>query len=126
MEEEVKQSVEQQSVVGPTLAKPKKWTDMKLLVKELKEQVVQRYLEDPLLYEGRKFDLRVFMVVSCMRPYLVLYNSGYVRLSLNQYSTTSFTKEDKCTHLTNNSVQKNHPQYKALKESSIIPVTQLV
>ena len=61
----------------------KRWTNMNLLVKELNEIVVQRYVENPLLVEGRKFDIRAFMIVTCMKPYLVLYNHGYVRLSLN-------------------------------------------
>ena len=97
---------------------------MNLLVKELKEQVVQRYLENPLLVGGRKFDLRVFMVVQCMKPYLVLHQEGYARLSLNKYSTENFAK-DKITHLTNNSVQKNHPDYKSLKEQSIMSINAL-
>jgi hypothetical protein len=43
------------------------------------------------------------MVVASMKPYLVLYNHGYVRLSLNEYTTDDFEK-NKITHLTNNSV----------------------
>ena len=97
---------------------------MNLLVKELKEQVVQKYMENPLLVDGRKFDIRAFMVIICMKPYLVLYNYGYVRLSLNKYTTENFEK-DKITHLTNNSVQKNHPDYKTLKDSSIMSVDNL-
>jgi len=94
---------------------------MNLLVKELNEIVVQRYVENPLLVEGRKFDIRAYMLVVCMKPYLVLYNHGYVRLSLNQYTTEGFEK-DLITHLTNNSVQKHHPDYKNLKEKSIISI----
>ena len=59
-----------------------------------------------------------------MKPYLVLYNHGYVRLSLNPYTTENF-ENDKITHLTNNSVQKNHPEYKSLKEKSIISLESL-
>ena len=98
---------------------------MNLLAKELREIVVQKYIENPLLIDGRKFDLRVYMIVVCMKPYLVLYQSGYVRMSLNPYSTENFAK-DKITHLTNNSVQKNHPDYKNLKEKSIISIDSLV
>ena len=56
---------------------------MNMLAKELKEIVVQKYVENPLLVENRKFDLRVYMIVQCMKPYLVLYHPGYVRMSLN-------------------------------------------
>lgn len=84
-------------------APKKKWDNMNLLAKELREIVVQKYCENPLLVDGRKFDIRAYMVVICMKPYLVLYNPGYVRLSLNPYTTENFGK-DKLTHLTNNSV----------------------
>ena len=98
---------------------------MNLLAKELRELVVQKYIENPLLIDGRKFDIRAYMIVVCMKPYLVLYQSGYVRMSLNAYTTENFAK-DKITHLTNNSVQKNHPEYKTLKEKSIISIESLV
>jgi len=76
---------------------------MNLLAKELGGIVVQKYCENPLLVDGRKFDIRAFMVVVCMKPYFVIYNPGYVRMSLNPYTTENFAK-DKLTHLTNNSV----------------------
>lgn len=98
---------------------------MNLLAKELREIVVQKYIENPLLIDGRKFDIRAYMIVVCMKPYLVLYQAGYVRMSLNTYTTENFAK-DKITHLTNNSVQKNHPDYKNLKEKSIISIDSLV
>lgn len=98
---------------------------MNLLAKELRELVVQKYIENPLLIDGRKFDIRAYMIVVCMKPYLVLYQPGYVRMSLNTYTTENFAK-DKITHLTNNSVQKNHPEYKTLKEKSIISIESLV
>ena len=44
------------------------------------------------------------MIVVCMKPYLVLYQPGYVRMSLNPYTTENFGKDSKMTHLTNNSV----------------------
>ncbi len=64
------------------------------------------------------------MIVICMKPYLVLYQPGYVRMCLNPYTVANFGK-DKLTHLTNNSVQKNHPEYKNLKEKSIISIDDL-
>ena len=99
---------------------------MNILAKELREIVVQKYCENPLLVDGRKFDLRAYMVITCMKPYLVLYQPGYVRMSLNPYTTENFGKESKMTHLTNNSVQKNHPDYKNLKEKSIISIEALI
>ncbi len=78
-----------------------------------------------MLVDGRKFDIRAYMIVVCMKPYLVLYNPGYVRMCLNPYTTENFAK-DKLTHLTNNSVQKNHPDYKTMKDKSIISINALI
>jgi hypothetical protein len=105
IEEGKEEPVTQQSVIiqEEGQQKKKKWTNMNLLAKELRELVVQKYQENPLLVEGRKFDIRAFMVIQSMKPYLVLYQPGYVRMSLNPYSTENFEK-NKITHLTNNSV----------------------
>jgi len=121
------QKLEQKTLIEEEKASaPKrKWKDMNLLAKELGGVVVQKYCENPLLVDGRKFDIRAYMLVVCMKPYFVIYNPGYVRMSLNEYTTENFAK-DKLTHLTNNSVQKNHPEFKTLKEKSIISIDALI
>lgn len=45
--------------------------------------IVQRYLEKPALYMGRKFDIRAYMIVLCSKPWFVVSNPGYARVSLN-------------------------------------------
>jgi len=100
------------------------------LVKELDKVVVQKYLENPLLIRGHKFDLRMFMIVLCAKPYFVIDGPGYARLSLNKFTVEDFNnsemvEESRITHLTNASVQRRHKQYKELKESSIISMDAL-
>ena len=57
---------------------------------------------------------------------MVLYNNGYCRISLNDFNLEDFnTKEGKITHMTNNSVQKKHPDYKEKKEETIIDMEEL-
>lgn len=66
------------------------------------------------------------MLIACSKPYLVLYNEGYCRISLNDFNLEDFnTKEGKITHMTNNSVQKKHPEYKDRKEDTIIGMNVL-
>lgn len=89
---------------------------------------MQKYLENPSLVNNRKYDIRYFMLVACTKPLLVLTNTGYARISLEEYTTENFganSKEDKTTHLTNASVQKYHPKFKELKEDTIYSMDML-
>jgi hypothetical protein len=82
----------------------KKSSNLNALVKELKDVVVQRYIENPLLINGRKFDIRAFMIVICSKPYFVYAHPGYARISLNQFTCDDFGEKNdlaRCTHLTN-------------------------
>lgn len=57
-----------------------------------------RYIANPLLIEGRKFDIRCYMLIANMMPYLVLYHDGYIRLSMYLYDNDS---DNLIAHLTN-------------------------
>jgi len=59
---------------------------------------VCRYISRPLLLEGKKFDLRVYMLVANTAPFVVLYRKGYVRLCIGEYRTDS---DVMTAHLTN-------------------------
>lgn len=52
--------------------------------------VVQEYLEDPLLLEGRKMDLRLYVTVTSYNPLTVyLHEEGLVRLAAEPYDEPS-------------------------------------
>ena len=59
---------------------------------------VFRYIKEPLLLNGKKFDIRAYVLIASTHPYLVLYHKSYVRLSMQDYDTES---EDLTAHLTN-------------------------
>ncbi|CAH1779549.1 unnamed protein product [Owenia fusiformis] len=72
--------------------------------------VVQRYIEDPYLIGGRKFDLRVYVLVTSYVPLKAwLYRSGFARLSNSRFSMDSI--DDAYVHLTNVAIQKTAPDY---------------
>lgn len=90
--------------------------------------MIQKYNEKPSLIRNRKYDVRYFMLIACTKPYLVLTHTGYARISLEEYGTEGFgsgTKEDRACHMTNASVQKFHPDFKAKKEETIMTMDQV-
>ena len=54
-----------------------------------------------MLYDQRKYDFRVYMVIVSTKPLIILYHDGYVRIAFNEYDPKS---QDKKTHLTNNKI----------------------
>ena len=59
---------------------------------------LHRYVSAPLLLEGKKFDLRVYMLIANTSPFVVLYRKGYVRLCLGDYRSDT---DALSAHLTN-------------------------
>jgi len=83
-------------------------------VKELgrKRGVIQRYVPNPLLIFGYKFDLRIYVVILSYDPLKVYINDeGLVRLATEKYSASPDTLEKQTMHLTNYSVNKASPAF---------------
>lgn len=68
--------------------------------------IIQKYIECPLQYKGRKFDIRVFMLITWMngRIRAYYYEPGYVRTSSKEFNQTNI--DNRFIHLTNEAVQK--------------------
>ena len=75
-----------------------------------------RYIENPLLVKGRKFDIRSYMLVIAARPFVVLYHPGYLRLTCGAYDSSS---SNLAVHLTNQFVQKQQEEYAAMREDTV-------
>lgn len=81
--------------------------------------VVQRYIANPLLIDGFKFDLRVYVVVLSYEPLKIfLFDEGLVRLATQKYSADADTLGVRTMHLTNYSVNKLSPDYESNMDSS--------
>nr|XP_046199791.1 probable tubulin polyglutamylase TTLL9 isoform X3 [Oncorhynchus gorbuscha] len=77
---------------------------------QVESYVAQRYIENPYLISGRKFDLRVYVLVTSYIPLKAwLYRDGFARFSSTRFSLTSI--DDQYVHLTNVAVQKTAPDY---------------
>ncbi|KPP58837.1 hypothetical protein Z043_123298 [Scleropages formosus] len=77
--------------------------------------VVQRYISDPLLISGYKFDLRLYVCVKSFHPLTVyIHQEGLVRFATEKYSLASLG--NLFAHLTNTSINKLGPCYGFEKE----------
>ena len=71
--------------------------------------IVQRYISDPLLINGHKFDLRIYVCVTSYEPLRIyVYKEGLARFASEQYSMKD-VKTNLFNQLTNYSInKKNH------------------
>ncbi|MBN3306480.1 TTLL2 polyglutamylase, partial [Amia calva] len=77
--------------------------------------IVQRYISNPLLVSGYKFDLRIYVCVRSFHPLTVyMYQEGLVRFATEKYKLTSL--DNPFAHLTNTSINKFGPSYTTDKE----------
>ena len=72
--------------------------------------IIQKYIEDPMLIKGRKFDIRVWVLITHNLD-CYFFKEGYIRTSSKEYNTESTGFDDEFVHLTNNAIQKNCPGY---------------
>ena len=69
--------------------------------------VVQKYIEKPLLYFGRKFDIRIWVLLSFdLKVYV--FKEGHLKTCSNEYDINS---NDIFSHLTNYSLQKHNKNF---------------
>ncbi|XP_042359887.1 probable tubulin polyglutamylase TTLL2 [Plectropomus leopardus] len=77
--------------------------------------IVQRYISNPLLISGYKFDLRIYVCVKSFHPLTVyIHQEGLVRFATEKYNLSSL--HNLYAHLTNTSINKFGPFYKTEKE----------
>jgi len=72
--------------------------------------IIQKYIEHPLLFKGRKFDIRCFALITSINGYIkaYYYQEGYLRTSSKDYSVDDFSKS---VHLTNEAVQIRYDDF---------------
>ena len=74
-------------------------------IKPEKNVLIQRYIRDPHLIDGYKYDIRVYVAVTSLDPLRVyVYREGLVRLATEKYTEDGDDLKRRCMHLTNYSV----------------------
>mmetsp|Transcript_21428 Transcript_21428/g.31037 ORF Transcript_21428/g.31037 Transcript_21428/m.31037 type:complete len:826 (-) Transcript_21428:53-2530(-) len=93
----------------------------------LPKGIVQEYIMRPLLVDGYKFDLRVYMLIAQVMPHTIVYfYPGYARRTLKPYTLDLSSLEDSVVHLSNTSIQKKSSDFKEHKDSQILTREELV
>jgi Tubulin-tyrosine ligase family len=73
--------------------------------------IISKYISNPFLINGLKFDLRIYVMVTSMDPWRIyIYNEGLARFAVEQYDPTTY-KTGKHAHLTNFSLNKKNEKF---------------
>ena len=73
---------------------------------------MSQYISNPHLIDGFKYDLRIYVVVTCFEPLKIyIFKEGLVRFATQKYSNNPKHLEKRFIHLTNYSVNKKAEDY---------------
>lgn len=79
--------------------------------------VVSHYIENPLLINGLKFDMRIYVGITCFHPLRIyMYEEGLARFATYEYKAEP--KENAYAHLTNYSLNKFSDQFVANEDEN--------
>ena len=84
--------------------------------------VIQKYLDSPLLYYGRKFDIRCYILVDyCFNVYMC--REGHLKACSQQYDLNNL---DIFTHITNYSLQKRCKDFAKYEQGNEISFKKFI
>ena len=85
--------------------------------------LIQKYIEKPLLYQGRKFDIRLWVLFIGNKPDNVyIFKEGHSKATCGNYDLNS---KDIYVHLTNYSIQKYNSDFSKIEIGNEIPFKDL-
>lgn len=71
-----------------------------------------RYIDNPYLINGKKFDIRLFTLVTSFDPLrLYVFEDGLVRFATEDYSTDPALFRNRFVHLTNFAINKKSKKF---------------
>jgi hypothetical protein len=91
-----------------------------ILNKSVQGVLVSDYIQDPLLINGLKFDLRIYVLVTSFNPLRVyIYEEGLVRFATEPFTLDPAQMSNRFIHLTNYSINKFSDKYVEYLEEGI-------
>eukprot|EP00833_Pecoramyces_ruminatium_P016475 jgi/Orpsp1_1/1190507/evm.model.d7180000079446.1 len=83
--------------------------------------IITKYISDPLLIEGRKFDLRIYLLVTGHDPLKIyMYEDCFARLSTEEFNLDLKGLSNLYRHLTNVSINKRNSSKKSFSHDDFI------
>ena len=72
--------------------------------------IISKYIQNPLLINDLKFDIRIYVLVTCFDPLRIyIYDEGLARFACETYNLNN--KANRFSHLTNYSVNKKNDKF---------------
>jgi hypothetical protein len=97
-----------------------KFQDLCLKYEESPNFLVQKYIEKPLLFNSRKFDIRMWVLIT-HENHVLVFPEGYIRTSSESFSASQL--DNKFIHLTNNAIQKEGQFYGKFESGNQVSFT---
>jgi len=74
--------------------------------------VISRYVSNPMLIDGFKFDIRLYVLITSYEPLRVyVFEEGFARFSTEKFTLDPKQYDNKYVHLTNYSINKNSHKF---------------
>ena len=95
---------------GSTRGKGIQFLDSNSVIRD--NQIITKYISNPHLIEGKKYDLRIYLFVTGHRPLKIyIYEEGLARRSTEEYNLEIENLNNLYIHLTNVAVNKKNPKF---------------
>ncbi|KAG9396930.1 Tubulin-tyrosine ligase/Tubulin polyglutamylase [Carpediemonas membranifera] len=93
------------------LSQVKRWASSRV-VGSKDAYLACRYIDNPLLVGGKKFDLRLYVAVTSYKPLRAyIYQQGFCRFCTIRYTPAASDLDNMLVHLTNVAIQKHGSEY---------------
>ena len=99
------------------LNKNKKEEDKEEKINNCNKILIQKYIENPLLYKGRKCDMRIWVLLTHQMK-VFLFKEGHLKTCSVEFDLNS---QDAFTHITNYSFQKKNTNFQKFEKGNEVP-----
>lgn len=90
------------------------------IISQTEDQVVSKYIDNPLLIDGYKVDLRIYVLVTSFDPLVIyIYQEGLTRFATVKYKKNPLNLNMLRMHLTNYSINMSSGNYIRNEDSTI-------